>query len=148
MGEGSYRTTSEWTEGENERWHRVCCPHLHSDDTSCFMYSAEFMQTPFKAHIAGKIFVRKNYIYPCMKIPYQLLMQDLKMFYKTRGHKFRKKSDGFLDSSQKPKSELSLRCIVFLWLKWTALPLVTSLPVLVVFGCRSKTLSQKRLQKP
>ncbi len=37
----------------------------------------------------------------CMKIPYDLLLQDLKMFYERWGHKFRRKSDGFLDSSQK-----------------------------------------------
>ncbi len=36
-----------------------------------------------------------------MKIPYEELMQDLKMFYKTWGHKFRIKGNVSLTSSQK-----------------------------------------------
>ncbi len=39
-------------------------------------------------------------------------------------------------------SELSLRSIVFLWLKWTALPFDASLPVLALFRCGSKILTK------
>ncbi len=36
-----------------------------------------------------------------MKISYEPLLQDFKMFYKASGHTFRRKSDAFLDRSQK-----------------------------------------------